>query len=157
MLGDVKANSHSRGIPLANLEIDIAHRGIKRAGIGVWDVANRGHGTRRRRHRMIVAEKCSYASRAGSSGPGTCKEDHVSDSLLESWSVIRQDKDGTVRSIADNSNSGPDENGAGDAIAALRNKDDPFSRGLLKPVDRRLNRSAVIGLTVAVNRKPIRG
>src|SRR5450432_23411 len=86
VLGDVKTNSDGRGVVAADLEIDIAHRGIKGAGIRIRDRLNRRNrsGGRRRRPKSPPRE-----GRAGRPPvrPGTSEKEHITDPLLEPRSL----------------------------------------------------------------------
>src|ERR1019366_8041989 len=83
------------------------------------------------------------------------EEEHVTDALLETGGLVRQDEYRTFFAIADEPHAGPDINGLRDAIAALRNKEDAFARCFLDFVNGRLNRHAIVGIAVAANGKSI--
>src|ERR1035441_8878361 len=72
-------------------------------------------------------------------------------SLLEAGGLVGEDEDGTFFAITDEAHAGPDVDGPGDAVAALRNKEDAFAGFFLDPVDGCLNGRAIVGNAVAAN------
>ena len=53
VLRDMEANRDRRRIAVADLEIDVAHRRIKRVGIGIGDVVVGRHRSRRRKRNAV--------------------------------------------------------------------------------------------------------
>ena len=151
VLGDVKADADGRRIIAADLEIDIAHRGIEGAVARIDDLPIRRHSSRwRLRHAVIPAR-----GRDAIQSPSH-EEKHATDSLLKPWGPVRQHEYRTFRAIADQPHARPDIDGSRDAKASLRNKEDSLAGCLLDSVDRGLNRRTIVGNAVALHRKPVR-
>src|ERR1039458_6112675 len=154
VLGHMESDSDGRLIIGAEFEIDIAHGGVKGAGAGIGEGRIGGNGTGgRRRKAKCTSREC----RAGGAavGPHAGEKEHAPDALLEPRGLVGKDEDGTLFAIADEAHAGPDVDGPGDAVAALRDKEDAFAGSFLDPVDGCLNGRAIVGIAVAANRELI--
>ena len=136
------------GIAVADFEIDVAHRRIERAGIGVGDVVVGRHGARRRK-----AER-AYAG-AVTPGAGTRAGEHHHDAhaLLKARRVVRQHEDGARCAIAEDSHARPDIDGAREPVTARGDEHDAFAGVVVGLVDRRLDGGAVVGFSIGVDSK----
>ena len=131
------------GIAVLNFEVDVAHRGVEGSGIGVRNVGCRGDDS------LLEAGTYTAPGRIGA-GAATGEEDHVADSLLVAWRVFAEDDDGAVLAISDDADSGPDDEGFADAVAAFGKEDDSLGGGFLSFVDGVLDGVGVIADAVAV-------
>src|SRR4029077_7829660 len=110
MLGIVGSDANGPWIPVLDLNVDVAHSGIKRARSCV-------------RRRTIVA------------GTAAGKEDHVRGALLKTRCVGSENECGTFGAISYQSNSRPNINSLSESIAPGWNKKDPKVRCLLDSVN----------------------
>ena len=150
MLRNVKADSDRRRIVAADLEIDIAHRGIEGTRVRIDDRPSRRYRSRRRLRHAVVPP---WGRRAGKSPPD--EEEHAADSLLEARGPVRQHEYRTLLAVTDQAHARRNIDGSSNAIASLRNKEDALARCLLNHVNRGLDRRTIVGIAVAANRKLI--
>ena len=147
MLRTMEADAHRCRIALADFEINVAHRRIEGAGIGIGDIGI-GRYAVRRREGHFGARLLGPCGRPRA-GTNPCKDHHGADALLVAGGIVAQHKDGTVCAPADHPHRRPHINCAGDAIAALRHEHDAFLAVAGGLVYCRLKGCAVIGLAIA--------
>jgi hypothetical protein len=87
----------------------------------------------------------------------TGKEDHIGGPVLETRSVVRQEKHGPCCAVADQADPRPEEERPSEPIAAGRDEEYALTGSLLNAVDGLLNGRAVVGLAVCVDGKAIGG
>ena len=141
VLRHVEAHPGRRRITRANLYIDIAHRRIESAGIGIaHDLVARNDGGHRHGH---VADAILIAA---------AKHDHRRHTLLETGGSGPQQDDGPRRPHAIDAHAGRHDERAGDAVGARRQEDHAVAGLVTRAVERLLDRVAVIRPTVALAR-----
>ena len=157
VLSRMEADRHSAPIARPNFKIDVAHRRIEGAGIGVGHcMVRRNNSWRRWRH--VEAQQWNAPLNNGSGvRTRTCEEEHVGDAILITRRVFAKNKDRAMAAVPDHANAGPEINGPRNPVAALGNKDNSLAPGLLELVDGSLDGQAVIRLPVALNVKVLGG
>src|SRR5260370_31503433 len=139
MLGVVRADAYGSGIAVADVEIDVAERGIKsaRACVGWSGVCSLRAGGRRSTLRWAT----------------TREENHVAGALLKTRRVCAQDKHRPRRSVADDTDSRPDVNRTGKALAAGGQKENTLNGAFLDGFDGLLHGVGSVGTAVGVHGK----
>ncbi len=149
MLCCVKADRNRPRVSGANLEINIAHGGIKGAGVGVRHALRRaGYHAARCRRKVVACTRGAATLRAGTR---TSKEKHVGDAVVITGGMLPEHKHGARGSVANHPDSGPQKDRATDAITSLGNEDYPFPFAALHFVNRCLNGCGVICLSVRMS------
>ena len=138
MLRHAEAHARRGRIAGADLYVDVAHRRIEGARIGVaHHLVARHDGRHGHRH---VADAILVAA---------AKDDHRRYALLETRRVRAQQDDRTRRADAIDAHAGGHDEGAADAIGARRQEDHAMARLVARAVERLLDRIAVVGAAVA--------
>ena len=145
MLRHAKAYGHGGGIAAADLEVDITHRRVEGAGVGVGNVVIRRNLSRRRKRDAKVAEKAA--------GAETGEHHHDAYSGLEPRRAGREEEDRPVHAEADDAHAGPDVDRMVEAIAAFGHKHNAFTAVAFGFVDGSLERGGGIGAAVGPRAK----
>jgi hypothetical protein len=127
----MEADSHGSRIAVADFEVDVGDRRVKRVGVSVGDMVVGRNGTGRRKGDTA----------AGAGGLVRCEageHHHDAHALLEAWRLGRQYEGWTRGTIADEVHTGPNIDGARERIAVCRDKDDAFAPRACGLVDGRL-------------------
>jgi hypothetical protein len=141
VLRNMEPDGDRSWIAVADLEVDVAHRRIKRVGICVRNRIIRGHTSGRR--------KSDARARSRSLARSEAREDHhVCYTGLKTGSVIGEAKDRSSRTIADDADTWPNKDGACEPITPGRHKHDAFACRAPCFVYCRLNRAAIVGLSI---------
>ncbi len=152
MLRRMKADADGRRVAVADLEIDIAHRGVKGSRIRVRDRVIRRHAAHgRKRNAEAAAASAGEAAR-----PCTGEHHHDSDAFLEARRIGREHEYGPRRAEPENAHAWPDVDSPGQPVATGGYEEDAFADVVFGLVDGRLNGSAVVGLSIAF-RAELRG
>jgi hypothetical protein len=120
VLGDMEPDCDGGRVALADFEVDVAHRRVKRTGVGVGNVVVRRNGTGRWKCDGAASARALVAREAG-------EHDHDAHALLETWRIRRKQEDGTGSTVADEADARPDVDGAHERVAAGGDEDDAFA------------------------------
>ncbi len=74
------------GLPVAEVEVDVAHRGVEGAGVGVDDLVGKRHRAGKGRARGAGQMPVPVAALGTSAG----EEEHVTDVVLIAGGVVRE-------------------------------------------------------------------
>ena len=132
MLRVMRAYAYRAWIAVLNLDVDITHCRIERAGARIW-------------------------RRGISDWSPTREEKHVRGTLLKARRVGGENECRAPGAESDQPDSGPDVDGSCDPVSAGRNKHDPLLPGLLNLVDRLLYRSRIVSEPIAFHREVFAG
>src|ERR1700761_9074967 len=141
----MESNSYSASVAIADLQIDIAHRRVKRTWISVD----------RRRERDCTHERLRYTAHASRTlwagalplrrDPAARKDDHVCGTLTGVCGRVRSEQDyRTLCTEADDADAGPHENCVRDAITARRYEEDSFAMLVGDCIDRLLQGVGIV-------------
>src|SRR5271168_4299773 len=131
VLRDMEANGDGRGIAFADLEVDVAHRRIKRSGIGVGNGVIWRNAARRREWNAA-----RYAIRIACAR--TREHDHDAHTFLKAGRVVGEHENRARGSIAKHAYAGPYIDSVREPIPAGGKKDDALAHVVLSLVDRGL-------------------
>ena len=120
-------------------DVDVAQRGIERAGIGI---ANRRRKVDRRRFRLGTLE--DEARIAGPSRQTPYKVKQVGRTCLKSRSRCAEHEQGPRASVADYADTRPDADGPAQSIRARRHEQDAARRRSRYAIDRALQRGTIV-------------
>ena len=129
VLGDMEADADGGGIAGADLDVDIAHRAVERAGAAV----RRGAAARPRVRRRKTACTCRFP-------PGTGR-------------VLGQGQDRPAVAVADQADAGPDVDGLREAVGPLRDEQDAGPGAGRDLVDGLLQGGGIVRNSVATDRE----
>jgi hypothetical protein len=149
MLGDPKPNAGGRRIARADLDIDIAHRRVERAGIRVPDLRIERHDRPRRKRHARQFDTADVASRV-ISPPRTGEDHHAADARLEAGRVVPEKERRTRASGAQEAHRRPYQNRATDPVTTGGKKHDAPARRFSGFIERALNRIRVVRSTVTL-------
>ncbi len=148
MLRNPEADRGRRRVAGPDLDVDVAHHRIERAGIRVRDLRIEGHVRRRRKWYPRFAGARPRAHRIAKSG--TREDHHAADTALEARGVAAQDQDRTLRADTVQPHTGCDEQRVADPIAPGRQEDHATRRVFRRRIQPVLDRIRVIGAPVAL-------
>ena len=150
VLSDMKADGDGRRVACADLEIDVAHCRIERVFVCVGHIVVRRHAAWGRKRDAAAGAKYGGWTCA-------CKHDHVAHPSLKTGSVVAKQEDWARVAIADETHARPEIDGAREPVAARVHKHNSLANAAFCFVNGRLNRRGVIGDSVAVYAKFLRG
>ena len=148
VLGGMEANRRRAFVARADRDVDVAHRRIERARVGVGDVVVERHAAGRRERRLAREGR----RRRLDAAPG--EDHHVPDAVLEARRPVAQHQHRPRRSDAEQAHARPDEDRAGEPVAARGQVDDAAGAAVRHGVEGLLDGGAVVSYAVA--RRPDR-
>src|SRR5581483_7137593 len=106
-----------------DFEVHVAHGGIESARIGIRNGVVRRYCPF---GRWTIGLLWPAVALVCAARPSPREEKHISEIFLISGSVVAEHKDRTLGAVADDAHARPDIDGPGNAVFALRHKEDAF-------------------------------
>src|SRR4030088_500503 len=113
VLGDPKADAGRGRVPGSDLHVDVAHRRVERAWIGVPDLGVERNDSGRRERHAGQLDSTNIASRVVATR-GAGEDDHAADALLETGRVVSQNENRARAAGAKEAHGRPDQDRAAD-------------------------------------------
>ncbi len=138
VLRDVEARRHRAGIARADLDIDVNHRRIEGARIGIGRLRVEWHRRRDRKRHLLAAI-----------GVAAGEHDHRRHALVEAGRVGAEYDYGPGLADAEHAHRWRDQDRSGDAVSARRQEDHPAPITVDRLVDGGLDRGRIVGTAIA--------